>query len=188
MPQIVDSYSESNYNVASGFDPDQTGEGQTFTGDGGTLNSAKFYLRKLGSPTGNIVAKIYSHSGTFGTDGIPDTLLATSDNVDVATLSDFPDFSLITFTFSGDQKITLDNGVYYCLSIEYSGSDYSLPKVWGGLSNLAGHLGNSFILYGGTFYPGSYDYCFYVYKDDTAAANFGSMVASMTFGGSLNTQ
>ena len=117
MATIVDSYSETNKSQVNGFgSPTFQGYGQSFTGDGGTLNSSKFYLEKRELPTGNIVSKVYAHSGTFGTSSVPTgSALATSDNVDVSTLGLL---ALVTFTFSGANKITLTNGTKYVVTVE----------------------------------------------------------------------
>ncbi len=97
---IVDSYSESNHSnvYASLYNGFFTKFGQSFTGDGKILDSCKFYLKKVGSPTGMAVATIYAHTGTFGNGGKPTgSPLATSDNFDVSTLT--VSNQLITFNF-----------------------------------------------------------------------------------------
>lgn len=56
-------------------------QGQSFEGDGGTLNSCKFYLKRSATASGNTYAKVYAHTGTFGTDGtpsLPESLLSKS--------------------------------------------------------------------------------------------------------------
>ena len=75
MAQVVDSYSESNQNaLVSLYDQNVSrAKGQSFTGDGGTLDSAKWHLSKIGSPTGNAVVYIYAHTGTFGTSSATST-------------------------------------------------------------------------------------------------------------------
>ena len=89
---LEDSYSESYVNgynniASNGF---ARAMGQAFTASAnGFLTSAKFYLAKTGSPTGNITSKLYSiASGTYGNNACPSnaTILATSDNLDVSTL------------------------------------------------------------------------------------------------------
>jgi len=102
----IDSYSESHQDLAITLQAGggNTKVGQSFTGDGNALNSCKFYLQKSGSPTGNAVATLYAHTGTFGTNGTPTgAALATSDNFDVSTLT--TNLQLITFNFSGVEKI-----------------------------------------------------------------------------------
>jgi len=130
-----------------------------------TLSSCKFYLSKLDSPTGNMVAKVYSYTGTPGTNARPTgSALATSDTVDITTIPTYPTATeLITFTFSGAEKISLSATTYYCITIEYSGGDSSnYLFVRADTSNP--HSGNS-----GAYYPSSWDVSagkdliFYVY-------------------------
>lgn len=173
-PVIVDSYSESNSNDLIAF---YTGNylenGQSFVGDGGTLNSCKFYVRKLGSPTGNAVAKIYAHTGTFGNYGEPTgTALATSDNFDVTSLT--TDLTLNTLTFSGVNKIKLTNGTNYFVTFYYLGGDSSNWVAIG--HDISGeHSGNeAYTADGSNWQGGPYDVCFYVYKDYTTTSPFPS--------------
>ncbi|MFA5764331.1 MAG: LamG-like jellyroll fold domain-containing protein, partial [archaeon] len=98
--------------------------GQSFTGDGGTLNSATFQMNKTGSPIGNLVFKIYGHSGVFGTSSISNgTVLATSESINVSTLN--AALMDVTLSFIGANKIVLTNGTNYVLTSEYSGGDSS---------------------------------------------------------------
>jgi len=160
---IVDSYSESNQNASMDLYGDGNGKGQSFTGDGGTLNSVIFYLNKSGSPTGSAYAKIYAHSGTFGTSSVPTgAALATSDGVNVSGID--TDYELVTFSFSGTEKITLTNGTKYVVTVEYSGGDAD-NYLQTGFDNLnPTHDGNFSSLYLGTWSANSdYDLCFYVY-------------------------
>lgn len=126
---IADSYSESNQDAGWSVDAVAAGNkakvAQSFTANGNIINSAKFYLKKNGLPTGNAIAVIYAHSGTYGAaDSNPTgAALATSDNLDVSTLT--TSYQLITFTFSGANKISLTNGTHYFISFEYSGGDGS---------------------------------------------------------------
>lgn len=177
MAQIVDSYSETN-----ATDNSSSTIGQSFTGDGGTLNSAKFYLQKDGSPTGNLYAKIYAHSGTFGTSSVPTgSALATSDAVDASTIS--TSSALVTFTFTGANKITLTNATKYVVVFENSVSSFPnyILAYRDGVSPT--HSGNY------SFYSGSWtadsgiDLVFYVYKDDattTTSSTTSSSTSSST--------
>ena len=165
MATIVDSYSESNWiNENTDVRAMQPLVGQSFTGDGGKLNSCKFYISKKGSPTGNGVAKIYAHTGTFGTSSVPGDLLATSDNFDVSTLTTSK--QLITFTFSGAEKITLTNGTYYCVGFNFTGGDVSNSPSIGYDSISDTHPGNGFV---GTSAHSEFDLIFYVYRDEMAS-------------------
>jgi hypothetical protein len=89
MSTVVDSYSESNYDGIINVGGTQSACGQSFTGDGSNLGSVKFYLKKnAGGPaSGNLEARIYAHSGTFGTSSVATgAVLATSDIVNISTL------------------------------------------------------------------------------------------------------
>jgi hypothetical protein len=178
MATLVDSYSEGNAG-----DNTSSIVGQSFTGNGGVLNSAKFYMEKDGSPTGNLYAKIYSHSGTFGTTGIPSSLLATSDAVDVSTVSDTP--ALQTFAFTGANKITLTNGTKYVVVIEniYNFPNYSLAYRDGSSPT---HNGNFSYYSGGWNYDAALDLIFYVYSDDVTTTT--SLTSTSTTSTSLTTQ
>lgn len=161
---LVDSYSESNQDSNWGIaSVTPTARGQTLTAIAGNLSSCKFYLKKYGSPTGNAVAKLYTHSGTYGTSGVPTgAALATSDNFDVSTLT--TSYQLIKFTFTGAQQYTLVNGTYYCIAIEYGGGDGSNYVLLGGDISSPTHSGNSFRYVAPNWIASTTnDMCFYVY-------------------------
>lgn len=83
------------------------------------LSTAKFRLSKEGSPTGTICAKIYAHSGTYGSSSVPTgSALATSADVDVATLT--TSSAWIDFAFSGANAITLSASTNYCIALEFT--------------------------------------------------------------------
>jgi hypothetical protein len=178
----VDSYSESNY--ASGTEVDssiRTKFGQTFACSSTVvLGSCKFYLYKMGSPTGNAVAKIYAHTGTFGIDGKPTgTELATSSNFNVSTLTG--DVGLSTFTFPNGQNIILTSGVKYCVAIEYTGGDASNYIQVGKDNTSPTHSGNGFqwLVADGVWANLSLDVIFYVYSR-SYGTEAGRMSASTT--------
>jgi hypothetical protein len=177
---IVDHYHESNHAngayILGGTGPSHVG--QSFTGDGGNLSTCKFYLVKsaFNSPTGNVYAYVYAHTGTFGTSSLPTgSALATSGAVDVSTLS--TDISLVTFTFSGDDKITLTNGTKYVVTVGYGGEvsvnvgiDFSSPT----------HGGNIVYYQGGEWLYDIDDAIFYVYRDDAPACVVRSLYNTNT--------
>lgn len=115
--------------------------GESFVGNGGSLANVVFTLSKTGSPTGNLTAKIYAHSGVYGTSSVPTgTPLATSPVFDVSTLTTTPTATTIFFA-SQNQNITLTNATNYVVTLEYSGgnaSNYvnvgidSTSPTWGG--------------------------------------------------------
>lgn len=162
---IEDSYSETNQSGQAETSSEYTAIGQSFTADTTTkIFQCKFYLKKDNLPTGTAVAKLYAHTGTYGTDGKPTGgVLATSDPYTVSDLT--TSFQLITFTFTGVNRYEMSAGTYYCIVVDYTagdnsnhlcfGSDLSAPSHDGNLleySNVSGWNGN-----------GSYDLCFYVY-------------------------
>lgn len=173
---IVDSYSESHQNKSVGINSgSNTGWGQSFTGDGSTLGSVVFYMSKTGSPSYNVTAKIYAHSGTFGTSGIPTgTALATSDNFAVSTLT--TSLVLTTFTFSGANQITLTNGTKYVVTFENSNAGISSTPNIGYDDASPSHAGNASSLIGATWTASSIrDTIFYVY-DNTLPPSQGPTI------------
>lgn len=119
----VDSHDESNFSHYVKLDDSPTRHAQSFTGTSADIINAKVKLRKVGSPTGNIVAKLYAHSGTYGTSSVPTgSALATSDNVDVSTIAS-NSFELVTFEFTAGNQYTMSAGTKYVISFEYSGGD-----------------------------------------------------------------
>jgi len=173
MPVIVDSYSESNcggyYQMSSNAD-DSMGCGQSFTGDGGVLNSVKFYLKKITSITGTAYVKIYAHTGTFGTSSLPTgSALAISDVFDVSTLT--TSFQLITFTFTGAEKITLTNETKYIATFEYQDDGTNVMAF--GVDYTGNHNGNFCRsiedLVSWEVNNPAHDACFYVYGESYAS-------------------
>ncbi len=173
-PVVVDKYltTDSGSNgifTMYGAKYGKIGIAQSFTGDGGTLNSVKFYVySKNGSPTGDVVGKIYAHSGTYGTSSVPTgDALAVSSAIDASSLSAL---GWATFTFTGTNKITLTNGTKYCVAIEYSGGNSSNNFTIRYKYSTSTHKGNeSNKNYGGSYSAdATLDTCFYVYKDGVA--------------------
>jgi hypothetical protein len=163
---LIDSYSESNRNThAEIYSGSNTSMGQSFIGTGLKLTKSKFYLSIYYQlpATGNIVSKLYGHTGTFGTSSKPDgNLLATSNSVDISTLSLYPTFALTSFIFDG--TYTLGNGTDYVICVEYSGGDVGHALSVGIDSTSPTHPGNE------SYFPGTVwtalntiDVCFYIY-------------------------
>ena len=98
---------------------------QSFTGKAGDIVSCTFSLKiNTGSPTGNITAKLYAHTGTYGVSSSPTgAALATSDVVDIETLT--TSYELITFNFTGAEQYTLVKDTKYCIAVEFTGGDNS---------------------------------------------------------------
>ncbi len=124
---LDDSYALSSQSSNDWLCTTYSGVAQSFTSGGGVLDHVNLLLTKVGSPTGNLTAKIYAHSGTYGTSSVPTgSALATSDPLDVTTLTG--SYALNSLTFSGTNRITLTAG-YYDLVVSYSGGDCTNDRV-----------------------------------------------------------
>ena len=161
---VTDIYSESNSDGTIALNDSTIGVSQSFTGDGNKLANAVFYLSKTNAPSGNAVAKVYAHSGTFASSSLPTgTALATSRNVDVTALTG--SLALTTFYF-GDQgqNITLTNGTKYVVTIEYSSGTSSNTVNVGRDASSATAAGSCATLVGTTWTSTATttDACFYV--------------------------
>lgn len=113
---------------------------QTFAGDGYTSKKVMAYLSKTGSPTGSVYAKIYAHTGSFGTTGTPTgSALATSDAFDISTLSTSA-FTQVVFNFAS--PYTLSAGSNWCVVIEYTSGSAGTQLNVGTDAFNSGHAGN----------------------------------------------
>jgi hypothetical protein len=118
----IDFYSESNQNDYLEISPywDKTAIGQSFTSNGYIITSCKWFVKARAFPTGDVVSKIYAHSGDYGISGIPTGVpLATSDPIEASTLPT-SDFGLLEWIFS--TPFVPENGVKYIVTIEHSAS------------------------------------------------------------------
>jgi hypothetical protein len=167
MINVVDYYSESNYKfdvlLYAGY---QIQRGQSFTGNGLPLYSAKFYLSKVGSPTGNAYGVLWTHSGVFGTSSIGTTpQLALSNPIAVSTFGTSK--ALVEFIFP--TPYTMVNGTKYVVSVYYVNGNVSNCVSVGIDNSNPTHPGNgSHVLAAGTWFADvSIDVCFYVYGTST---------------------
>lgn len=171
MADVIDSNTEDNMtNQQSCYGSGKSMVGNCFTCSGDfTLDSAKFYLYYSGSPTGNCTAKLYSMSGTYGLNGVGDTLLATSDAVDVTTLPlGIGNIALVTFSFSGAQRIALSAG-YYVIVFEYTGGSVG-NSLYLGWDTSGVHSGNICYYQSGWASNAGDDCVFYVYGETAGSA------------------
>jgi len=164
---LITSYPESNYDVSySYYSGGNIYAGESFqnTSDA-NLDSCQFYISKGGSPTGNVYAKLYAHTGVFGTSSLPTgSALATSDALDISTLT--TSISLKTFSFSGANRIALTASTYYCLEINFGGGNSSNYLSVGADSSASTYPGNSnFSSNGTTWSTSNTDRIFYIYND-----------------------
>ena len=167
MSTIIDSYSESNStNSLNVGDGSNMGHyyyvGQSITGNGSPVEKCTFYLNKYGSPTGSVYAKIYAHTGVFGTSSLPTgSPLAVSDPLDVSTLTSST--QLIDFNFSGANQISLENSTHYivmCGGLTGANSTNYIQIYYDGID--PAHGGNMCYLSGAWSY-GATDLVFYIY-------------------------
>lgn len=183
MSTLIDSYSEANKDTAY-YTANTYVVGQTFKGNGSTLDSCKFYLSKNGSPTQNCYAELYAHTGTFGSTGLPTgSVLATSDAVSASTVS--ASFGLITFTFSGADRIELGDLTDYVLVMRHSGVistdlDYLSVGVDTSSSTHEGNLVLRNTISDAWSYRSSYDTIFYVYGVNVAPTVTTQNASSIT--------
>ena len=169
MSAVVDFYSETNYkaDLVLQWD-DRVQRGQSFTGNGMPISSAKFYLSKYGTITGSVYALLYAHNtGTYGTNSIPlgDSLL-TSSPIDVSTLTTSP--ALVEFIFP--TSYTLVNGTYYVIVMYYPGGD-ATHYIKVGCDNSGSTASGNACYYitsvGHWFVESGVDTIFYVYGNST---------------------
>jgi hypothetical protein len=160
--ETAGAYSETNQDATTSLNNTVFGAGQSFVGNGSALISARFFLKKASSPTGQAFAKVYAHTGSFGTASVPTgAALATSLPLDVSTLT--TSYALIDFKFTGANQITLTNATNYVVTIEYAdgtvgntldvGRDGSAPTASGNFATFSSAIW--------TAVSGS-DMCFYV--------------------------
>jgi hypothetical protein len=122
--------------------------GQSFTTAGGTLAKVIFQLMRTGSTTtGYVVAKLYTHSGTYGTNSLPiGTPLAESARVDVTTIS-YVTPQQITFSFADNYY--MEPG-YYVITVEDDAGVQARVRTYRD-SSTPTHSGNASIESSGTW-------------------------------------
>lgn len=123
VPVLVNSWPLSNQNDIHSYtlDADVTASGQCFTGNGNKITSVKFGLLKIGSPTGNIVARIYAATGAFPVAKPTGTPLASSDPIDATTVSTSAPAEVGAareFLFTGANQFTTVVGTKYWIGAE----------------------------------------------------------------------
>lgn len=160
---VVDSYSETNQDTTLRTDANENNEGgQSFTGDGKTLETLEVYMSKDGAdPPTSYVATVYAHSGTYGTSSVPTGVaLATSDTLLSSAVS--TSLSLIEFTFSGSNKIELVNATNYVWVVTPTGGGANAEVIFGTDNSSPSHSGNACINSTSWTALPTYDICFYV--------------------------
>lgn len=170
MAQItIDSYDQSNASVTIGVGAAETDKafGQSFQGANGTLTKVDLLLKNgAGTPTGNMYVKIYAHSGTFGTSSVPTgSPLATSEPVN-ATFVEATE-KLVTFNFTGNNRIDLTTGTNYVVVIDCTAVGSSGNYIGVRSDSTPADSGNS-ATYNGTSWSASgfSDMIYYVYAEN----------------------
>ena len=152
---LLDSYTEGNHTSTIGLTAVFPGSipgvyrdalGQTFNSTTeAKIGSAIFYIQRVGSPTGDLHAALYAHTGTFGTTGRPTgALLALSDPVDIASLG--VGLTLVTFNFTGANRTRLEANTQYGIGLQIMSGSITLTKRVGVSRDAAGptHEGNAY--------------------------------------------
>ncbi len=162
---------DSEVNIGNGT---LDGVAQSFAGVAGQLVRAQFYLRKVGSPTGNATVKLYAHSGTFGTSSIPTgATLVASTVLDVSTLTG--SLADVDFYFEAAAFYDLVGATNYCIAIEYTGGDGSNYVAVGYDASSPTSAGNAATLAsGGGWSAQTYDLIHAVWRDGEVQVNASS--------------
>lgn len=104
-----------------------------------SLTKAAFRMKKTLLPVGNMVAKIYASTGTFGTSAAPTgSALATSDTFDSSTLD--ATYRDIFFDFTGTNLLELTASTEYVLAIEFTNTGTGSVSIQGQATSI--HEGN----------------------------------------------
>ena len=141
-----DTYAFSNIDSDEDLNDTNSKIAQSFTGDGGKIRSVQVHLKKTLVPEGKIRAKIYTHSGVFGTSSVPTgTALAVSQAIEANDLTT----SYVAYEFFFEDIGTLEvnrqvltDTTKFVMTIEYEDGDAS-NFVSVGADSGSGHSGNA---------------------------------------------
>ena len=131
-----------------------------------TLDRLQFYLKNHGSPTGHLQAKLYAHTGTYGTSSLPTgTALAESEIRDISTIP--TSSTIVNFKFTGANKVALTPNTHYCIAVHaidgvLNSTNYVV--VWRDTSGPT-HSGNSMAINNTGWVASAWDRIFYVYGE-----------------------
>ena len=104
------------------------------------LTRVRVKMKKTGSPTGNLTAVLYAHSGTFGSSSIPTgTALATSVNFDVSQLTTT---SYLEYEIAFTTQYEMAASTNYVIALEHAVIDGSNYVNVQGLATTGTHAGN----------------------------------------------
>ena len=132
-----DSCADTGTNYALNNTNTRVGQSFSVGANGKFLSRVHVRLKKVGSATGNLVAKLYAHTGSFGSTGTPSgAALATSVNIDVSKLT--TSYAETEIGFETQYYMTASTN--YFLSIEYTGTATDYVHVEG--DSTGTHAGN----------------------------------------------
>ena len=124
-PFVADSYPSANMDGTRIIRAGSTQFiGQSFTAVDGWIDSVTFYMLKLGNPSGNAVARLYAHTGTYGTDSRPGTVLATSSFVALSEIT-ATGGTIQAVTFPFPTPVQLTAGQNYVVAVQSNNGDSS---------------------------------------------------------------
>jgi len=138
------------------------GAGQSFLGNGKKLTRARFYLDS-NATTGSITARLYAHSGTYGSGGVPTgaVLAEATTRLNTALSS-----TLSWQWFDFDGTYTLGSGTAYFIVVYLVGVPTGSVLI-GYDNGVRSHAGNGVIrTTAGAWTTSSNDWPFEVYTDD----------------------
>lgn len=158
----ADSYATSNQDTDQNVGNDtNNAAGQSFAGNGAVLLTARLWLKKVSSPTGTAVCKIYASTGSDPNRTPTGSALATSDTIDVSTIGGT--YENVDFTFS--TEYTLVNATVYFIVLEHDGTAVNYLH-WGTDTSAAGHASNNFAVYTSAWADAATtDGCFYIFTE-----------------------
>lgn len=153
MASIFDRYETWNNSVA--FDMTLVAWGQSFYGTGLPLAGASFLMSKKAVGDGH--GKLYAHTGTFGTNGVPTgAALATSDAFDTSVLDSSYTWQYLTFS----TPYITTSGTPYFIVFDFALDDIAMRSDFGTPT----HPGNCASFSAGSWNPqANMDVCFRVY-------------------------
>jgi isoprenylcysteine carboxyl methyltransferase (ICMT) family protein YpbQ len=167
---VVDSYPQSNRDNSNTIDSARPAMGQSFLGNGRKLAKARFMLSQGAGfpPNGAISAALWTHTGTFGSGGLPATAVGspvTTSAVGVSDASTLPT-TATWYDFIFDQSVTLTNGTpYFIGAVTTSTIGSPNSALLGADLSSPTHAGNAAYWNGSWIVAGSYDVIFEVYGD-----------------------
>ena len=121
----IDSFTNAYTIGNAGLSGTLTSYGQTFEGDGNKIVRAAFLLAwNAAISASNAYIKIYSLTGTPGTNAVPATLLATSDAISPSSIPvGTSNKAYVYATFSGANQLQTVDGTHYGVAVEFTGGD-----------------------------------------------------------------